>query len=438
MTDEEKKALELKEQEKDVLFSNVESKAAEATKKEIEKFKGTLKEYATPEDLKAKYEGLEETINKLGIPELKTSLESIKDAVEKQGLFMKKLDDEAKNIQKVNTDGLIRKNLVDNHDEIKGFKDTKNKNHTVSMTMKASTVISSAVSGDTQAQWASGIGVLQRRQPYIRQLFAPGSIDTNNHNTIRYMDQAARTAGAASFAEGAAIPQSDISWIERSIPIEEYGHFIKVSKRMLNNIDFTNTEIRNELMTGLNLAVDADLLSGDGVTPNLKGIETSATAFAAGSYANEVQDAQLYDLITVNGAQLATNTAYIGTAALLNPLDATTKMKLKKDGENNYIIPPFAQINSNGLMTVDGMAIIINPGVSEDGLYVGDFTKGTVYSNNQIEIAFGFEDDDFTKGLVTIRAIESICLLVRQVNNGAFRYASSIETALDAIEESQS
>ena len=435
MTDEEKKALEKKEQEKTALLSNVESKAAEATKKEIEKFKKSLPEYATPDDLKAKYEGLEETINKLGIPELKTSLEQVKGAIEEQSLTLKKLADEAKDIQNVDTDGLIYKNLLEKKDAIKEFKNTPSKNHTVQMQMKASTVISSAVSGDTQAMRISGVGTLQRRQPYIRQLFAPGTIDPNNHSTIRYVDQANRTEGAAAVAEGSAYGQSDIDWIERNIPIEEYGHYIKVSKRMLDSIDFANAQIRNELITGLNLKIDADLLSGDGSTPNLKGIETSATAYAAGSYASTVQDAQLYDLCSVIGAQLMTGASYIGDAVLLNELDATVNMKLQKDGENNYIVPPFVTYTPEGQMTIDGMKAIVNSGVTANTMYAGDFTRGTVFSGNQLEISMGFENDDFTKGLVTIRAVESLCLLIRVVDNGAFRYVSNVTSVLAGLDD---
>lgn len=416
------------------LLNDVEEKAAEATRKEIAAFKENLPEYATPEDLEAKFKGLKDTVDKLELPELKKELETTKEAVEIQSLALKKFQDEAKEIKQIDTCDLIRKNLIDNKEEIEAFKTTGQKSHSVSMVLKASTVISSAVSGDYNAMRLSDIGTLQQRKPYLRELFSPGSIDANNHNAIRYVDQANRTEGAAAFAEGAAIPQSDIDWIERTIPIEEYGHFVKVSKRMLNNIDFTNTQINNELIKGLNLKIDADLLTGDGETPNLVGLSTFATAFAAGSYAGTIQDAQLYDLIAVIGAQLQTSADYIGNGVLSNPLDATTKMKLQKDGENNYISPPFVMNTPNG-MSVDGMRSISNSGVAANALYVGDFTRGTVYSNNQFEIAFGFEDDDFTRNLVTIRIIESICLLVRYVDYGAFRYVSNINNSLSAIEE---
>ena len=32
-------------------------------------------------------------------------------------------------------------------------------------------------------------------------------------------------------------------------------------------------------------------------------------------------------------------------------------------------------------------------------MYVGDFTRGTVYSSDNLQFEFGYENDDFTKDL---------------------------------------
>ena len=426
-------------EEQEILLQSVEEKAAEATRKELDDFKNSLPEYATKEDIESKFSSLEEKVNELGVSELKDTLDTVKSAAEEQGLKLTELIEKSEKVAEKTVEDIIYNKLVEHKDEIAKFKTTSSKSHGVVMDMnaKSTNVVRSDISGDTMAMRVPGVGVLQRRQPFIRELFNSGAVSPNNHGVIRYVDQNSRTEAAAAIAEAAAYAQSDIDWIERNIPIEKYGHYIKVSKEMMDDVDFTATQINTELITGLNLKIDADLLSGSGSTPILKGLATSATAFTAGSYANKVQDAQLYDLISIIGAQIMTGTGYVPNAVLVNQLDAVANMKLKKDGENNYIIPPFVVNTPQGQTLIDGMQLVVNSGVTDNTMYVGDFTKGTVYSSQQLQIELGYENDDFTKGLITVRADERLSLLIRVVDNGAFRKVTSITDALSDIEEVQ-
>lgn len=236
-------------------------------------------------------------------------------------------------------------------------------------------------------------------------------------------------------AEGAAFPSSDLDWKERQLPIEKAGDSIKISQEMMDDVDFVESEINNFLLRNVKLTIDAQLLSGDGSSPNLVGMADSATAFAAGDFADSIQDASYYDLITVIGAQIATGTDYMPTAALMHPTDAA-KMKLKKDGENNYVLPPFVVSTPDGNFVVDGMVVVPNSGVTVNTMYVGDFTRGTVYSSGEFRIEMGFVDDDFGKDLVTVKARERLALLIRNVDTGAFVEVTDIDAALTAIEES--
>lgn len=82
--------------------------------------------------------------------------------------------------------------------------------------------------------------------------------------------------GAASVAEGATKPESAISWIERTCRIEKVADSIPVTKEALADIFFVQGEIRRLLEINLALKVDDLLYDGDGVTPNIKGVYTSA------------------------------------------------------------------------------------------------------------------------------------------------------------------
>ena len=57
-----------------------------------------------------------------------------------------------------------------------------------------------------------------------------------------------------------------------------------------------------------------------------------------------------------------------------------------------------------GQMSLDGMPIIETTLVTAGTYLIGDFSKSTVYDKGSIDIKVGYENDDFTKNLVTILA----------------------------------
>ena len=195
------------------------------------------------------------------------------------------------------------------------------------------------------------------------------------------------------------------------------------------------SEIQNFLIRNIDLKIDEQLLSGNGTTPQLKGLTSMATVFAANAaFTAEIQDASVFDLISIVAAQIMYGTSYMPNGVLMNPYDAA-KMKLKKDSLNNYIIPAFIVPTANGNLTVDGMRIITNSGVTVNTMHVGDFSRGTVYSSDSLQLEFGYEDKDFTQDLVTLKGRERLALLIRNVDAGAFSKVTSISDALEAIKK---
>ena len=404
-------------------------------KSQMEDFKTNLPEYVTESDLEKKLEIINQSIKDVGKDEeLKTQFNELQKTVQEYGLELKKLNDKEPEEKHIPLEQKVSDILRKNTDELALFKTTDKKDRGLALNLKA-TVQRSAVSSNTQAHRVDGIGEIQRRKVFMRDLFTPGRIAPNNHGSIRYVDQQAITDGATNITEGNAYPTtSDISWIERSINIQKVGDSIKATRESMDDIDYVESQINNFLMKNVELRVDAQLLSGTGVAPQLKGVQTSATAFAAGGYATSVQDAQLADLAAIIGAQIMTGTNYMPNAILMHPEDMVKRFMLVKDAENEYIKVPFAINTPDGLTIIANMVVVANSGVTQNTLYVGDFKTGTVYSSDEVQIEFGFENDDFTKDLVTIKARERMALLIRIVDNGAYRYVSDIGAALAAID----
>jgi len=68
---------------------------------------------------------------------------------------------------------------------------------------------------------------------------------------------------------------------------------------MIGDIAYMNAEINNELMRDLLKDVESQVYEGDNTGENLNGIKTVATAFAAGSFAGTVDNANEADVLTV-------------------------------------------------------------------------------------------------------------------------------------------
>ena len=111
----------------------------------------------------------------------------------------------------------------------------------------------------------------------------------------------------------------------------------------------------------------------------------------------------------------------------MNPVDAK-KMKLTKDDNGNYLIPPFGDLANQ---PIDGVRIIPNPLVPSNQMYIGDFSKGTVYTmrNLQLEVSDSHADT-FLDDIITIKGSLRKQLLIKEINAGAFLHVASISQAI--------
>jgi hypothetical protein len=114
----------------------------------------------------------------------------------------------------------------------------------------------------------------------------------------------------------------------------------------------------------------------------------------------------------------------------MNPVDVC-QMKLEKDGESQYLLPIY--FSADG-MFIDGVPVFETPLVPAGTIYVGDFTKGTVYTHRQMEIMMANQHvDDFTSDLITIKGTLRKALVIRDVWKNAFLKVESIAAAKLAL-----
>ncbi len=82
----------------------------------------------------------------------------------------------------------------------------------------------------------------------------------------------------------------------------------------------------------------------------------------------------------------------------VNPIDLAN-MRLTKDANGQYLFPPFSLANGE---IISGLRIAASPSVDQGSFVLGDFSYLNIRDYIPLTIEFGWENDDFTKNMVTM------------------------------------
>jgi HK97 family phage major capsid protein len=315
--------------------------------------------------------------------------------------------------------------LAEKANELKAMKEKSGASVQITLKAAGTMALSTNTTGQIpQAERESGITRIVRRNPFILELVNVGTIMSN---VWEWVEQKNADGGAAMTAEGAAKSQADFDLVVASANVKKVTAYIKVTKEMLDDVELMRSEIDQELTELINLKIDDQLLNGTGLTVNLTGITTNATAWAAGAFALAIPTPTKWDVLRTAINQVRVN-LFEPNYIVMHPTDVTG-MELSKDSTGQYVMPPFAALDGT---IVSGIRVVANTGVTIDKFLVGDFSKSGVRFKEGVTINVGYENDDFTKNLVTILAEARLVQRVKSNHYGAFVYGdfSDAVTAL--------
>lgn len=305
--------------------------------------------------------------------------------------------------------------LAEKAEEFKAMKDKSGASVQIQLKAVGTMALSTNVTGQVpQAEREAGITRIVTRNPFILQLVNVGAIMSN---VWEWVEQKNREGGSAMTAEGAKKSQADFDLVVASANVKKVTAFIKVTKEMLDDVALMRSEIDQELTELINLKIDEQLLSGGGTGNDLTGITTNATAWSAGAFALAIPTPTKWDVLRTALNQVRVN-LFEPNYIVMHPTDVTS-MELSKDSTGQYIMPPFTSVDGT---IVSGVRVVANTGVTIDKFLVGDFTKSGVRFKEGLTINVGYENDDFTKNLVTILAEARLVHRVKSNHYGAFVY----------------
>lgn len=277
------------------------------------------------------------------------------------------------------------------------------------MGLKAVTSVTSATTGTGGV----GAGIVRDRlqgvvgpvdRPMtIRDLIMPGRTSSN---AIEYVKETGFQNMAAMVAEGAAKPQSDLSFDMVTTTVKTLAHWIRASKQVLADLPMLQSYIDGRLRYGLMYVEEQQILAGDGTGANLLGLIPQATAF--NEALRKVGDTPI-DLL--RRAILQTRIAeYRASAIVVNPVD-WAGMELQKDSTGQYL---WVNVSTGAEPKMWRLPVVDTNAMPAGKFMTGAFDMAAqVFDREDATVEVSTEDgDNFTKNMVTIRAEERLALAV--------------------------
>lgn len=390
----------------------------EALQAELKEFKTQLPDNSDQiKALEAEVKSLKEVDN----TEFETSFKDIQKGLEEQGLALAKMNSN-NNESKVKT---LVGVITDNEAGIKSSIENKGTEH--SFSVKAD-YLRAGVANSTQALRLDSIGQLATRKLSLYDIFQKVPVGSGSNGVIRYADwdSASIVRAAAMVAEGAAFPESTAAFAEYSLDLKKIGDTIPMSEEVLQDTPRFAAELSNFLNVNVALIEDTELYAGAGTTTHMKGVYTSAGEYVAA--ASGIAGATIYDLIVKMSESMtaAAGSKYMPNFALMNIIDIN-KMRLSKDANENYIMPPFVTTDGTA---VAGITIIESNAVTADTMLIGDSRYGKIYEVEGYNVSTGYTDTQFAEDLVTLKAKKREALLIRIADEGGFKKETGIAAAL--------
>lgn len=375
---------------------------------ELEQLKADLKAAHSAEvkkEIEAKMAELNEKIKafeaqKKEVEDLKAEIKVMKDAADKNQPVIDKFvaDGDKKSVtaNKPSFNSLLAEGIEENYDKIANLK----KGQSVSFETKqvADMTFGTNFTDENASiiQVRPGIIELPKRKLHIRQLLQGGSMGTSNFN---YVKEIAGEEGPETVLEGSAKNQFDLDLQEVTSPSQYIAGYIRISRKMLDDVQGMTTFLQSRLLELLLREEDDQLINGNGTSPNISGITDSGN-FTAASTSETAEALMLIDAIAqVESYDREAN------GILLSPTDYWTMAKLSNLSQSQVVV-----IGEDGVLRIGGVPVYRSTAVAADQYIVGDWVMGAnLLTREAPRVEFFYEDgSNVTTNKVTVRVEERI------------------------------
>lgn len=261
-----------------------------------------------------------------------------------------------------------------------------------------------------------GFNIVPSRRVRLLDLMSPRN---TNSNRITWVYQSGKEGTAGQTSEGSAKNQIDFDIVIGSEDVVKTTAYIKATTEMLDDIEWIQSEIQGELSRELLKAVESGAYNGNGSAPNLRGLSTVASAFAAGAAAGTVDEANEVDVINAAFKQIKLAEHDLDRPAIfMNPEDVYKLKSYKVSSSDRRYVDMVYMAGDQ--LAISGIPIVETTLISAGDYLVGDMAKALLVQKGGIRIEVGLDGNDFTNNYRTILAEWRGAVVVKTNDRTAF------------------
>ncbi|HCH6797442.1 phage major capsid protein [Vibrio parahaemolyticus] len=228
---------------------------------------------------------------------------------------------------------------------------------------------------------------------------------TATSNAVDYVQENLITDGAAPRAdELSAYGESGYTFETKSMPISDVGHFTKMSKNLMADNAAVTSFINGKMPYQVARKVQNQIVSGSGTAGELKGLThvDNHIVFTPESGKTEFENIRLA-IAAMESADLAPS------FVVMHPEDVAS-LDLAKGSDGHLIAADARAVNPD---VAWGVRIVKSKAVAKGKFIVVDASQITLWVRQGMSVETSNADqDDFTKGLVTVLATQRCALTV--------------------------
>jgi HK97 family phage major capsid protein len=257
------------------------------------------------------------------------------------------------------------------------------------------------------------------RTKRVRDLFPSR---TTNAAIIEYFRMTGFVNNAAAVSERSgdafgAKPQSSFTFVGEQAPVRTMAHWEAAHRNVLADEPQLRSIIDNELMYGLRLQEDAQILNGSGSGENLRGILNTpgvqTYAWSDGTYSAVAGQTDTKADAVRRAATLSFLAYYEPSGIVLNPND-WEDIELSKDGNGAYVVA--VSVAMGGEQRLWRIPVVDTPAIAEGTALIGAFGTGAqIYDRESPSIRVSEQHADFfVRNAIVILAEQRLALAVKR------------------------
>lgn len=277
------------------------------------------------------------------------------------------------------------------------------------------TALPTGTPGDFVTPQREGIVERAKRVSRVRDLFP---VQQTTSNMIEYFRVSGFTNNAATVTERSGSPavfttkpQSSMTVVGVQAPVRTIAHFEVAHRNVLDDEPTLRGIIDNELLYGLRLVEDDQILNGDGTGANLTGIREVSGVQTLQWSAGTVGDTRI-DAIR-RGVTKSLLAYYEPTGMIVHPNDMED-IELTKDGEERHLMVMSVSLGAEARLW--RVPMVATPAITEGFVLLGSFGVGaTLYDRMEGNIRVAEQHSDFfVRNAIAILAEERLALAVKR------------------------